>query len=151
MCSQIHVNTIRNRMSLQQFDEIIPILFDTYPNASDADFENAMNISAVLETKQSPSYSAGKRPDFMKSLTQLAIHFGWRVFKAPRVTPHGVPYFKEMFKKTEEEFPNCVFYGYTNGDLLFTDGLLKTLQAIQKVRLIQRILQDMAYKSKLLL
>lgn len=71
-----------------------------------------------------------------KTLVSLAVfaqQLGWSVLNVPRTSPNGVPYLKEMFYDAAERFGNCTFYGYSNGDVLYTDGLMRTLHAVEKV------------------
>jgi len=67
-------------------------------------------------------------------LAKTARRHGWLVFEAPRVSRFGVPYLKEMFVHASEHLPGCVFYGYSNGDILYNEDLLVTLNAISRVR-----------------
>ena len=66
-------------------------------------------------------------------LATFARGHGWLVFDAPRVSSSGVPFLKEMYNHTARHFTNCVFYGYSNGDILYDRDLLVTLNAISKV------------------
>jgi hypothetical protein len=68
-----------------------------------------------------------------ETLSALACRLGWEVLEAPRVSSHGVPYLKEMYSHTEQVFPGCAFYGYSNADILYTRGLVDTLTAVNKV------------------
>jgi hypothetical protein len=74
-----------------------------------------------------------ERPEVISKLRESAIEAGWEVLPAPRVTPRGVPYVKEMYFDAAKRMPNCTFYGFTNADILFNDGLLNTLEAVEKV------------------
>jgi hypothetical protein len=52
-----------------------------------------------------------------------------------------VPYLKEMYNNTAHQFPGCAFYGYSNGDILYTRGLVDTLTAVNQVNdVLERIL-----------
>jgi hypothetical protein len=68
------------------------------------------------------------------TLSTVACRLGWEVLDVPRVSSYGVPYLKEMYKNTAQQFPGCAFYGYSNGDILYTRGLVDTLTAVNKVR-----------------
>jgi len=71
--------------------------------------------------------------DIHDNLTTLARDHGWMVFKAPRVSPSGVPYLKDMYHHASQHLTGCIFYGFSNGDILFNGDLLGTLNAISKV------------------
>jgi len=66
-------------------------------------------------------------------LMTIARRLGWTVLSAPRVNELGLPFLKEMFFETRQRIPNCSFYGFANGDILFDTKLIHTLQAVTKV------------------
>jgi len=66
-------------------------------------------------------------------LAKFARCNGWAVFEAPRVSEVGMPYLKEMYSHASSHFTDCVFYGFSNGDILYSRDLLVTLDAIAKV------------------
>jgi len=66
-------------------------------------------------------------------LTTLARDHGWSVLKAPRVSPSGMPYLKNMYHHASQHLNGCSFYGFSNGDILYNRDLLDTLNAIYKV------------------
>jgi len=66
-------------------------------------------------------------------LATLAEDHGWIVFEAPRVSPSGVPYLKDMYQHASQHLTGCIFYGFSNGDILYNRDLLVTLNAIYKV------------------
>lgn len=106
---QVYTNTILNRMSLTSAGRVRPIMYDTFINDTG-------------------------RPAIISRLRQLAAAAGWEVLPAPRVTPRGAPYFKEMYLEAAKRLPNCTYYGFTNADILFNSGLIDTLEAVEKVR-----------------
>jgi hypothetical protein len=69
-----------------------------------------------------------------ETLSSLACRLGWEVFDVPRVSSTGVPYLKEMYNYSAQQFPHCAFYGYSNGDILYTRRLVDTLSAVHQVR-----------------
>jgi len=66
-------------------------------------------------------------------LATLARDHGWMIFEAPRVSPSGVPYLKDMYRHASQHLTGCIFYGFSNGDILYNRDLLATLNAISKV------------------
>jgi len=66
-------------------------------------------------------------------LMSIARRLGWTVLSATRVNEIGLPFLKEMFLETERLFPNCTFYGFANGDILFNTEVMQTLQAVSTV------------------
>ena len=69
----------------------------------------------------------------VQELATIARDHGWMVFDAPRVSPSGMPYLKDMYNHTCHNLTGCVFYGFSNGDILYNRDLLVTLDAISKV------------------
>lgn len=66
-------------------------------------------------------------------LIQIALKHKWTILPVPRVNPNGLPYFKDMFIAARNS-THSTFYGYCNGDILFSSGLHKTLTRLQTVR-----------------
>ena len=64
-------------------------------------------------------------------LTSLATKLGWLVVDSPRTSKHGVPYLREMYTAAQN-LSHSVFYGYSNGDLLFDQGLCDTMAAVYR-------------------
>jgi len=72
-------------------------------------------------------------------LAKLARDLGWFVFEAPKVSSSGLPFIKEMYRHASQQIPNCTFYGFSNGDILYNKNLLVTLDAVSKVDLSDKI------------
>jgi hypothetical protein len=104
---QIYRNSLLNRISLRSDVRVQSIVYYTISNDT-------------------------TRPT-MNNFLRLAFLTGWRIQMAPRISPIGLPYFKDMYFETAELIPNCTFYGYANADILFNDGLIETLQTVEKV------------------
>jgi len=68
------------------------------------------------------------------ALVTSALHLGWTVLEVPRVSPLGLPFIKDMYFDSAKRFPDCSFYAYVNGDILFNRGLTGTLLVVVKVR-----------------
>lgn len=66
-------------------------------------------------------------------LLKLALHYGWKVLPAPRLKSNILPYFKEMYWMAKKNFKS-IFYGYCNGDILFTSGLIETLKTVTALK-----------------
>jgi len=66
-------------------------------------------------------------------LVTVAGRLGWTVSEVPRLGPGGLPCFKDMYFYATRTFPDCAFYGFVNGDILFTYDILTTLQTVYKV------------------
>jgi len=66
-------------------------------------------------------------------LTELARRLGWKIFQAPKLSEYGVPFIKDMYMDIFRRFSNCKFYVYSNGDILYSHGLIDTLQTVYQV------------------
>ncbi len=68
-------------------------------------------------------------------LIDLATELGWIVRAVPKVNEFGTPYLKEMYQAAMK-MSQSHFYGYINGDILFTEALINTLQVVSKDRIV---------------
>ena len=75
--------------------------------------------------------SARKHND--DALVTSARRLGWAVLQVPRVNGAGLPFLKYMYYDAATRFSQCTFYGYSNGDILFNQGLVYSLAAVAKV------------------
>ena len=66
------------------------------------------------------------------SLIDFAKAHGWDVLEVPKLSKAKVPILRHMFLKAREKY-TTPFYCYTNGDILFDDGLVKTLKVLKPV------------------
>jgi len=73
------------------------------------------------------------------ALLTSALHLGWTVLEVPRVSQIGPPFIKDMYLDAARRFPNCLFYAYANGDILFGRGLTDTLLAVTEVKTLQLV------------
>ena len=73
------------------------------------------------------------------ALLTSALHLGWTVLEVPRISQIGPPFIKDMYLDAARRFPNCLFYAYANGDILFGRGLTDTLLAVTEVKTLQLV------------
>ena len=107
LCVKLYNNTLHNRVLLDKScNERIQSILYVVPNTTSA-------TEDVLVT--------------------TALRLGWTVLTINHVSQNGLPIFKEMYLETQKKFPNCIFYGFANGDILFTAALSQTLQAVARV------------------
>jgi len=102
------------------------ILYDESLSPGNFNDSKIMKVNAINVTKPT-------RPHSTQELIDVALKLGWHVFNLSRVSPLGVPYFKDMYFEAVERFPACKFYGFANGDIMFDEGLIDTLEAVHKV------------------
>ena len=66
-----------------------------------------------------------------ENLIKLARSLGWLVAEVPRLSKDNVPIWKYMYFAAQNH-SDSIFYGYFNGDILFDDGLLNTVSAVEE-------------------
>ena len=59
----------------------------------------------------------------------LAKEYGWDVYPNNRTNPSGASVLKDMFILAQQKY-NALFYAFANGDILFDNGLVDTLESI---------------------
>jgi len=96
-------------------------------------YTNDSKKMKVKVTKNAYILTVCTRTHCTQQLIDEAMMLGWHVLNLSRVSPLGVPYFKDMYFEATEQFPACKFYGFANGDIMFDDGLIRTLEAVLKV------------------
>jgi len=77
------------------------------------------------------------------AMVKLGRSLGWTVLHVPRATRSGLPFLKEMYFEAAKRFPNCTFYAYSNGDILFNRGLVASLDAVAQVSFILLLFEAM--------
>jgi len=77
------------------------------------------------------------------AMVKLGRSLGWTVLQVPRATRSGLPFLKEMYFEAAKRFPNCTFYAYSNGDILFNRGLVASLDAVAQVSFILLLFEAM--------
>lgn len=125
-CLQIHQNVLFNWKSLSLKRRVRPILYyDSFKQT---------NLNTTREG-QTVTANSGSDSENMQTILELARQLGWETYEIPRLSPVGMPYFKEMFYEAARRIPDCMFYGYSNSDIMFDDGLIDTLDGILEVLL----------------
>ena len=105
-------------------------LFTSFKNSSNRIFiqSNTVRNWALLKPQVQPVLFTTFEHGY---LVDLARQHGWDVHPVPRVKKHGTPHVKDMFFKAMMLY-DSTFYGMSNGDILFTDGIIDTLQAAKR-------------------
>ena len=62
-------------------------------------------------------------------LVRTAKRLGWLVLPAPDVNRYQTPFLRQMYQ-TASQRVDSVFYGYSNGDIMYDDSLVRTLEAV---------------------
>ena len=101
-------------------------------------YATTMNIHAELASfAVAHGWTVLEAPRLSAAGVHTCAHLctpGWTVLEAPRLSAAGVPYLKEMYVDASRQHVNCTFYGYSNGDILYTRDLLNTLHAVAQVQ-----------------
>ena len=66
----------------------------------------------------------------LHKLVTSARFLGWAVLPVHRLSQSGKPFIKELYYEAMEQY-DTPLYGFVSGDILFDDGLLKTLRLIK--------------------
>jgi len=102
---QVYLNTLRNWVSLDTNKCVVkPILFVTSANISQGDVP-----------------------------IDIAQRLGWEIFQTSKISENGIPFVKHMYMDVAKGVPNCSYYAYSNGDILYSHGLIDTLRAVSEV------------------
>ena len=67
-------------------------------------------------------------------VVNMACNYGFDVYVAPLCNAHRLPVLKAMFAVGQRMYPSSTFQGYVNGDILFDETLLQTLQFLKRYR-----------------
>ncbi|ELU08480.1 hypothetical protein CAPTEDRAFT_226064 [Capitella teleta] len=62
-------------------------------------------------------------------LVEYALQHGWSVAQTPKENWCHTPFVNHMYMDAEQRY-DSEFYSYANGDILFDDGLVRTLNAV---------------------
>lgn len=66
---------------------------------------------------------------------EMLIQHGWFIKPIPKVACGKVPVLKSMILDAIRIFKNSDFYGFANSDIIFNEGLTKTLESVNKTRI----------------
>lgn len=69
-----------------------------------------------------------------KHFVKPALELGWQVYDVPRVNEYGTPYISNMLDiiMNSSIGYDSIFYGFSNGDILFDSSFQVTLEAIAR-------------------
>ena len=107
-------------------------LFTTFKNSTDRVF---MEVNTIRNWAEFLPFI---QPILMTSYPHhpLAIQsrkHGWKVFHVSQANKYGTPHFKKLFSDVMDHTKHdSMFYGFCNGDILFNEGLLQTLQVVKE-------------------
>ncbi|KAL3874618.1 hypothetical protein ACJMK2_037605 [Sinanodonta woodiana] len=106
----------------------IVALFSTWASTNDTVkaeiHKNTLRNWASLKPKIQPILFTNDSKE-----VALANEYGWHTLPIIH-EGSGAPVLKTMFKTVIEKYSGSVLYGYANSDILFTDDLVSTLEAV---------------------
>lgn len=120
---QISQNVLFNWKSLGSRRRVRPIVYYLPSDLTGLETPNGTLSNDVPDDRTSAT----------KTILDMARMIGWDVLQVPRILKHHLPVFKDMFVDAAMKVPDCTFYAYANGDILFTDSLMDTLIAVDEV------------------
>jgi len=97
------------------------------------DIGKGRRVQPIMYTDNVTSAKSDEQVRNNEAMVKSARNLGWTVLPVPRATPTGLPYLKDMYFESAKQFPNCTFYAYSNGDILFDRGIVTTLDAVAQV------------------
>ena len=90
---------------------------------SSAVYNNTVNMWSKLQPRVKLVFFGNK-----SDISAHAKSIGWSVLPVTETKCNGTPVLSRMFKDVYKKY-NTPFYGFANGDILFDNGLIDTLQA----------------------
>ncbi len=109
-------------------DQVLLTIFTTFKSSADR-FKIHSNVLlnwAQFRPQVQPVLFAFQTDE---KLVDQAKDLGWIVLPVARLNPTKVPFLRDMYSKAKEAV-NSIFYGYSNGDLLFDNGIIDTLNIV---------------------
>lgn len=107
-------------------------IFTTFKNSPERlkiQLNTVKNWAQYLPLVQPVLFSTFDNKRFFKNISD----FGWIIIEKTRTNSFSTPYLKDMYSKAIQiNNGNSFFYGFSNGDILFDDGVIKTLNCIKK-------------------
>lgn len=113
----------------------IPLLtiFTTFKETHNSTFHRVAHAHAVANwASLRPYVRAVLFAQFPPSdLSEMARKADWDLIELTRWNEQGTPFLKDMFSTVFQRY-SSTFYGFANGDILFDDSLIKTLQEVKR-------------------
>ena len=105
---------------------------NTLRNWASIDDRCRRRVRPILYVENLTTSTVGRDGD---ALVTWAVGLGWSVLEVPRLSRIGLPFIKDMYLDVARRYPDCLFYAYANGDILFDRGLTDTLLAVAEVNM----------------
>ena len=92
-------------------------------------YENVIYLHSFLRPRMQPMLFVSS-PAVERNLVKDACERGWYVMTAPVCDKNKLPVLSYMFRAAQS-VQESTFYGYANGDIVFDESLIKTLDHIK--------------------
>ena len=115
-------------------DNVLVTLFTTMHDSLKNHYlyENVIHLHSLLQPKVQPMLFVSS-PVVEKNLVKDACAIGWHVLTAPTCDRNKLPVLRDMFLAAQQ-VQKSTFYGYANGDIIFDESLIRTLEHIDIVK-----------------
>ena len=115
-------------------DHILVTLFTTMHDSVKNHYlyENVIYLHSWLKPRVQPMLFVSS-PVVERNLVKDACAVGWHVLTAPTCDRNKLPVLKDMFLAAQN-VQKSNFYGYANGDIIFDESLIKTLDHIDTIK-----------------
>ncbi|KAK7484245.1 hypothetical protein BaRGS_00024494 [Batillaria attramentaria] len=107
----------------------ILVLFSTWIDLPDKRriYDNSFRMWRVWKPDILPLLYSEQESERKRAQT-----FGWETLTPPTTACGGVPILRDMFQVAMAKYPDSLFYGFSNGDLLFGAGLHETMKVLSR-------------------
>ncbi len=124
--NKLHVTQVC--ASQTQKEQALVTLFTTMHDSTRNHYlyKNVIHLHSALKPKVQPMLFVSS-PVVEKNLVRDACAEGWHVLIAPSCNKHQLPVLRDMFLAAQK-VQRSHFYAYANGDIVFEDSLIKTLE-----------------------
>ena len=115
-------------------DSVLVTLFTTMHDSSKNHYlyQNVIHLHSLLQPKVQPMLFVSS-PVVESNLVRHACTMGWHVVTAPTCDRNKLPVLKDMFLAAQH-IQKSSFYGYANGDIIFDESLIKTLEHLDTIK-----------------
>lgn len=131
--TSVNVHNFRPDSDSEENDIPLLTLFTTFKETHNSTFHRVAHAHAVANwASLRPAVHVVLFAQFPYSnLSEMARKAGWDLIQLKRWNDQGTPFLKDMFNTVFQRY-NSTFYGFANGDILFDDSLIETLQEVKK-------------------
>ena len=129
MKASIDYCTTRAKIEPIKFTEKIVTLFTSWGPSNDTEKDLIHNITLQNWVRLKPKINIVLFSNDSK-VVEIGKHFGIAVLPIVHFAGGGAPVLRTMFQTVQREYASSYLYGYVNSDILFTGGLIESLEHV---------------------